>query len=164
MLMTRNSLVELLTGVEAGEMERSTPTILYKRADDEHYVQTPECQFRKMTCNEQDVQTYLIEISGQVVVSVGQLSVRVETLLFILFGFILWLLPQAKVITSGSVVDILVLGSHLGQKAGLKLFAVKGARESQILRVRSRDNTVRHDFRRDEERRWMMMKYYYCPY
>lgn len=37
--MTSNSLVELLTGVEAGEMERSTPTVLYKRVDDERHVQ-----------------------------------------------------------------------------------------------------------------------------
>lgn len=36
--MTSNSPVELLTRVVAGEMERSTPAVLYKQVDDEPYV------------------------------------------------------------------------------------------------------------------------------
>jgi hypothetical protein len=99
----------------------------------------------------QDDQVYLIEISGQVVVSVSQLSVLVKTLLFVLFSFVLWLLPQAKVVPSGCVVNFFVLGSQVGQEASLEVFTVESTRESQILRMRGRDNTVGHVFRRDEE-------------
>jgi hypothetical protein len=54
-------------------------------------------------------------------------------------------------------VDLLVLRSQVGQETFLDLVTVKGTRESQILRMRSRNNTVRHGFYERWRRRGKMM-------